>query len=301
VQGAPLLDADFRAIFASHRIQAGDLALHAVIGGRGPPLLLIPGWPQTWFAWRLMMPTLARDFTVIAVDPRGAGLSDKPPAGYDSAAQAVDMLNLMSALGHERFALIGHDMGMWTGYALAADAPARVARAALGEAIIPGIAPSPLLIDPNTKANDRLWHFAFNRVRGINEDLVRGREEIYFGYQFRSKAATPIALEQPAIDLYVEMIRRDPAALSAAFEGYRGIDLLIEQTLRRKQTKLTVPVLAFAGELACGRHVEQEMNAVANDVVSVVISGCGHFVPEEAPDALLAALGPFLEPYRLGH
>jgi pimeloyl-ACP methyl ester carboxylesterase len=103
--------------------------LHAVIGGDGPPLLLVHGWPETWYAWRALMPALARDFEVIAVDQRGIELSDKPAGGYDTGTQARDLLGLMEALGHQRFAVIGHDTGFAISYALAADHPARVERA----------------------------------------------------------------------------------------------------------------------------------------------------------------------------
>jgi pimeloyl-ACP methyl ester carboxylesterase len=76
----------------------------------------VHGWPQTWYAWRLVMPRLARDFQVVAPDQRGCGLSGKPPGGYDTATLAGDLVALMSALGHDRFAVAGHDTGMWIGY-----------------------------------------------------------------------------------------------------------------------------------------------------------------------------------------
>src|SRR5215470_18152361 len=82
-------------------------------GGEGPPLLLLHGWPQTWYAWRLVMPALARDFSVIAPDQRGTGLSGKPKDGYDTGTLASDLVALMDALGHQRFAMAGHDVGMW--------------------------------------------------------------------------------------------------------------------------------------------------------------------------------------------
>ncbi len=298
VRGTPLLDPDFQRSFESRWIDLGALSLHVVVGGEGPPLLLIPGWPQTWFAWRSMMPRLAELYRVIAVDPRGTGLSDKPAGGYDSGSQAADMLALMTALGHQRFALVGHDMGMWTGFAMAADWPERIARAALGEAIIPGLLPSPPLIGPHSRLNERLWHFAFNRLDAINEDMVRGREALYFGHQFRSKAATPTSIPADVIEFYVELIRCDPAALRASFDGYRSIDALIVQTEARKARRLRTPILAFAGELACGPRVEAELSTVADDLTSLIVAGCGHFVPEEAPEALLDALLPFLDPYR---
>ena len=99
------------------------MRLHAVIGGDGPPLLLIHGWPETWYSLAPLMPALARDFEVVAVDQRGIGLSDKPEDGYDTGTLANDLVGLMDALGHERFAVVGVDTGMPIGYALAADHP----------------------------------------------------------------------------------------------------------------------------------------------------------------------------------
>jgi pimeloyl-ACP methyl ester carboxylesterase len=136
VSGAPHLPIGFAETFTSRYVNANGVRLHAVIGGSGPPLLLIHGWPQTWYQWRLMMPALARDFTVIAVDQRGIGLSDKPQSGYDSGTQASDLVALMEALGHKRFAVVGFDTGMGIAYALAADHPERVERLVVGEAII---------------------------------------------------------------------------------------------------------------------------------------------------------------------
>ena len=136
VSGAPNLPAGFTDTFTSRYIDTGELRLHAVIGGEGPPLLLVHGWPENWYAWRMVMPTLARDFEVIAVDQRGIGLSDKPQDGYDTGTLADDLVALMDALGHERFALVGHDTGYFIGYALAADHPDRVDRLALAE--VPG-------------------------------------------------------------------------------------------------------------------------------------------------------------------
>ena len=96
----------------------------------------------------------------------------------------------MDVLGHQRFAVVGHDTGLWIGYALAADYPERVARLAVAEAAMPGLSPSPPLFG-STAANDRLWHFAFNRLAEVNEQLAGGREEVYFGFQF-AEAAEPL-------------------------------------------------------------------------------------------------------------
>ncbi|KOG87284.1 hydrolase, partial [Streptomyces varsoviensis] len=273
------------------------LRLHAVTGGAGPALLLLAGWPQTWYAWRLLMPALARDFQVVAVDPRGVGLSDKPRDGYDTGTLARDMVALMDALGHERFAMVGHDVGMWTGYALAADHPGRLDRLAVAEAAIPGLSPTPPLFGSDA-ANDRLWHFAFNRLAGVNEELVSGREQLYFGRQFATKAARP--LPDYAVQHYVDTLADDAEALRASFEFYRALDLTIAQNEERKSRRLSLPVLAIGGAGNQGAGVGATMRLAADDVESLVLPECGHYPAEEAPEAMLSALAAFLAPYRDG-
>jgi pimeloyl-ACP methyl ester carboxylesterase len=294
VSGAPNLPAGFTDTFASHYVDTGDVRLHAVIGGDGPPLLLVHGWPETWYAWRLLMPALAQDFQVIAVDQRGRGLSDMPAGGYDTGTLANDLVALMDALGHEQFAVVGHDTGFAISYALAADHPERVERVALAEIPgSPGAAPAPPVFVPSP-INDRLWHLPFNRLQKINEQLVAGREDIFFGWEFDAAAKK---LPDEVIAYYVGQLT-DPDALSASFEWYRALDETIAQDGQRKTQRLTMPVLAIGGEFSFGDHVEGAMKLVADDVHGVVIEGVGHFVAEEAPNEMLEALTAFLAPYR---
>jgi pimeloyl-ACP methyl ester carboxylesterase len=295
VSGAPNLPEGFTDTFTSQYVDAGELRLHAVVGGNGPPLLLVHGWPQTWYAWRMVMPALAQDFQVIAVDQRGVGLSDKPGSGYDTGTLANDMVALMDALGYPRFAMFGTDTGMPIAYALAADHPDRLDRLVVAEAVIPGVTPSPPLLAP-AQVNDRLWHFAFNRLADINEQMVRGREDIYFGYIIASKAANK--LPDYAVKHYVDTLAADPDALRGSFELYRAFDATIAQNQQRKDQRLTLPVLAIGGAGGLGEGVGNTMKLVANDVKSVVIRGSGHWIAEEAPDDVLAALTGFLAPYR---
>jgi len=295
VAGAPNLPAGFTATFTSRYVDTGHLRLHAVTGGEGPPLLLLAGWPQTWYAWRLLMPALAQDFRVIAVDPRGVGLSDKPLDGYDTGTLARDMVALMDALGHQRFAMVGHDVGMWTGYALASDHPDRLDRLAVAEAAIPGLSPAPPLFG-SQETNDRLWHFAFNRLTDVNEQLVSGREHLYFGHQFATKSAK--ALPDYAVRYYVDILAADPEALRCSFEFYRALDTTIAQNQQRKARRLSLPVLAIGGAENLGASVGATMQLAADDVQSLVVPECGHYPAEEAPEAVLSALTAFLAPYR---
>ena len=293
VSEAPHLPAGFSDTFTSRYVDTGELRLHAVIGGHGPPLLLVHGWPESWYAWRLMMPALARDFEVIAVDQRGMGLSDKPAGGYDTGTLAGDLVALMDALGHQRFAVVGHDTGFAISYALAADHPHRIDRVALVEIPgPPGAAPSPPLLVPGP-LNDRLWHLAFNRIDKLNEQLVAGREDVFFGWEFDAAARK---LPEDVIAYYVSLLS-NPDSLRGSFGFYRALDTTLAQNQQRKD-RLTMPVLAIGGAASFGDHVAGAMKLVADDVEGVVIAGAGHFPAEEAPGEMLAALTQFLAPYR---
>jgi len=283
----------FTDVFTSLLVEVNGLRLHAVTGGDGPALLLIGGWPQTWYAWREVMPALARQHTVVAVDSRGAGLSDKPDDGYDAGTLSADLVALMAALGHDRFDVVGHDIGTWTGYALAADRPERVDRLAILEAVIPGLTPSPPFFGP-AAANLKLWQFGFNRLTDLNEELVRGRERLFFGYQFAKKAATPDAIPAYAVDVYVDAITADPRALRASFAYYRALDETIAQNEQRKKTRLTLPVLALGGALWSGANAAQTMRLAADDVTGVVLDDCGHYPAEEQPARFVEILEDFL-------
>ncbi|MDX3099140.1 alpha/beta hydrolase [Streptomyces sp. ME02-6991-2B] len=294
VSGVPGLPAGFARTFTSLLVQAGGIRQHAVIGGDGPPLLLLHGWPQNWYAWRLVMPVLARHHTVIAVDQRGIGLTDKPKGGYDTATLAADLAALMDALGHQRFAVVGHDTGMPIGYALAADYPHRVDRLAVAEAVIPGVTPSPPLLS-SAKANNMLWHFPFNRLDDINEVLLAGREDVYFGWQLKTKAARQ--LPPHAIGYYIRSLTSHRHALRGSFGWYRELDTTVEQNAERAKQPLTMPVLAIGGGESVGEGVATTMKLAANDVQALIIPGSGHWVAEEAPEEMLKALSRFLAPY----
>ena len=294
VSQAPNLPAGFTDTFTSRYVDAGGVRLHAVVGGDRPPLLLVHGWPQNWYAWRMLMPALARDFEVIAVDQRGMGLSDKPEDGYDPGTQANDMVALMDALGHQRFAVVGTDTGLPIGYALAADHPDRIDRVALAEVPgPPGAVPSPPMFAPGP-LNDRFWHIPFNRINKLNEQLVQGREKLFFSWEFTIQGGK---LPDDLIDYYVGLLS-NPDSLRGSFGFYRAWDAMMTQNEKRKNTRLAMPVLAIGGAASSGDKVGEAMKLLADDVQTAVIPNSGHFVAEEAPDAMLAALTAFLAPYR---
>lgn len=296
---APHLPAGFTDTFTSRYIKTGSLRQHAVIGGNGPPLLLVHGWPQNWYQFRLVMPALARDFQVIAVDQRGMGLSDKPRHGYDPATIANDLVALMGALGHRRFALVGFDTGMVISYALAADHRNHVDRLVVGESVVPGVTPSPPLFVPGPVV-DHVWHLLFNRLAHTNVQLVRGREDIFFGLIYAAEAGGGKKLPNYAVKYYTDGFASSRDALRGSFEFYRAWDTATKQNQERAKRHLTLPVLAIGGALALGKSPADAMKLVADNVQSLIIPNCGHWLAEEAPKEMLAALTGFLVPYRSG-
>jgi pimeloyl-ACP methyl ester carboxylesterase len=243
------------------------------------------------------MPARARDFQVVAVDQRGIGLTGKPRDGYDTATLAGDLAALMEALGHERFAVVGHDTGYFIGYALAADHRDRVDRLALAE--VPGpptVEFSPPVYAP-ASLNNRLWHIPFNRVDDeLIVDMVRGSADAFYRYEFTIQSGgTP--LPEYAIEYYVDLYNRSKDVLRATFGLYRAWDVTLAQNMQRKTSPLTIPVLGIGGERSWAERAALGMKPFATDVQTVVIPAAGHWVAEQAPDRMLAALTTFLAPY----
>jgi pimeloyl-ACP methyl ester carboxylesterase len=283
--------------FTSRFINANGLRQHVVTGGDGPPLLLVHGWPQFWYAWRLVMPALAQHFSVIAVDQRGRGQTSKPApgpsgTGYDTATLANDMAALMDALGHPSFSMAGHDTGMDIAYALAADHPGRIDRLAVAEAVLPGVTPTPPLLAFTQPQAERAFHFLFNKLSTMNVQLVHGREDIFFSFIFATDAFNQ--LPEFAVRVYIDELADSLASLSGSVGYYRASDATAAQNKQRMATKLTLPVLAIGGAEGLGSATAGTLELVADNVQTLVIPGCGHFVPEEAPEQLLAVLVPFL-------
>ena len=303
VSAAPRLPAGFTETFESRFVHANGIRQHVVVGGDGPPLLLVHGWPENWYAWRFMMPQLAEDYTVVAVDQRGIGRTEKPRSGYDSATLADDLAALMTELGHERFAVVGHDTGYIISYALAADHRDRVERLVVAE--IPG---PPGVEDPKhpggpalfvpEAVNEKLWHIPFNRVDDeLIIDMVASNADAYYRYEYAIQGGGS-TLPNYAIDYYVDLYTHDRHGLRTSFGLYRDWDATLQQNMDRQATKLTIPVLGIGGENSWGGAAAGGIAPAATDVESLTVPDAGHWLAEQAPDDMLAALDDFLAPYR---
>jgi pimeloyl-ACP methyl ester carboxylesterase len=275
------------------------LHLHYVEGGEGSPILLLPGWPQSWYAWRLVMPRLAAaGRRVIAIDPRGMGDSDRPPGGYDLATVAADIHGLAQVLGlftDGPIDVAGHDVGTWIGYAYAADWRDDVRRLAVMDALVPGISTPRTDLSPE-EANLRTWHFAFNRLDDLPEILLTGREHAFLTWLFRAKAVNAWAIGPDDIAEYARQLAA-PGAIRAATGYYKAAfnpDGLAANRARSERT-LTMPVLALGAERGVGQGIVDAMRLLASDVQGGVIADCGHYMPEERPEDISRALIHFFD------
>ncbi|MEL6063974.1 MULTISPECIES: alpha/beta fold hydrolase [unclassified Methylobacterium] len=271
-------------------IRIDDARLHCAILGDGRPVLLIPGWPQTWYAWRHIMQVLAANgFEAIAVDPVGTGSSSRPDAGYDTGAAASKLHRLMQALGHERYQVVGHDVGMWVGYALASDYPDAVSRLALTEAVIPGLASAPTIF-ASPAENIFLWHFMFNQVRDLPEFLIAGREKGYLEFIFDNWAHRR---DRVAVDVYVQAYA-SPGGIRSGLSYYRAIPETIRQNVERAKRPLSMPVLALGADCATADAPMSTLGPHAADLRGGIIADCGHFIMEECSNEFCTELLPFL-------
>ncbi|WP_281407137.1 alpha/beta fold hydrolase [Methylobacterium sp. WL64] len=283
---------EFGRIF-QHRVQgAVGNRLHYVTGGQGAPVLLVPGWPQTWYAWRHVMPLLAKRFTVVAVDLPGMGDSDKPIDGYDTGTVAMRLHDLTRALGWRQFDFVGHDIGCWLGYPFVATYPDSVRKLALIDATVPGLAPAEAYAFAPERIG-RNWHFFFNALSDLPETLLAGREREFLSWLFQAKASNPAAISQQAMDEYVRCYEA-PGAWRCANSYYRAYFDDMAQNREHARRKIRTPILTVGGDVGLGSMMEPMMRPVAEDVTGLVVPDCGHYVPEEAPNFLAEHLINFL-------
>lgn len=277
--------------FSHDYVRVAGNRIHCVSAGAGRPVLLIPGWPQTWYAWRHVMSALAaQGYLAIAVDPPGTGHSDRPAGGYDTGTVASILHQAMTQLGHANYDVAGHDIGMWIGYAMASDFPGAIGKLALTEAVIPGLAPAPPVFVP-PEDNIFLWHFMFNQVHDLPEALTASKEREYIGFMLDKWS---YRRDRVAAEVYTEAYAT-PGALRAGFAYYRAIPETIRQNLLRAASPLTMPVLTIGAEHATKDAPLLTMQGRALDLRGAMVADSGHFVMEENPDDFLAHLLPFLE------
>jgi haloacetate dehalogenase len=285
--------------FSARRIPTSGAQIHAVIGGSGPPLLLLHGYPQTHVLWHKIAPRLASEFTVVAPDLRGYGDSTKPEggadhAGYSKRAMAQDMVEVMRALGFERFALAGHDRGARVAYRLALDHPPRVD----GLAVLDIVPTYEYFARVDRKLAHASYHWFFlAQPADLPERLIGADPEYFLQTTLARWAGSAGAFTPEAMAEYVRCFS-DPATVRATCEDYRAgatVDFALDEADRTAGRMIGCPVLAlWSGHRGLGNraNVLDVWREWATDVRGGPLPG-GHFLPEEAPDETYDALREF--------
>jgi pimeloyl-ACP methyl ester carboxylesterase len=281
---------------AHHVVRVDAVRFHYVTAGAGEPVVLIPGWPESWIAWRKVIPLLVKEGRLVAVlDPRGTGDSDKPEGGYGLDTAANDLHGFLAATGLGRpggIDIVGHDVGTWIALAHAELYPGDVRRLVLTESALPGISPPPPPGIPSAATNLKSWQFAFNRLDDLPEVLVQGHERAYLSWIFANKSTRGYAIEPAALDEYVRVFSA-PGAARASFEWYRTAfspDELARAKARASH-RLPMPVLALGGSDGVGDALHATIATLGDHVTGGPIGeGCGHFLPEECPGELTTAM-----------
>ena len=256
-----------------------DIRIHYVIAGSGPPVVLLHGFPQTWYMWRKQIPVLAQHYTVIAPDLRGFGESSKPIGPYDKRSVAEDIHNLVQQLDVGPIFLVGHDMGGPTAYAYAWMYPDEVKRL-----VILDVA---LTIDEaqSLPFYKRLFHLSFHANPDIALALVAGRERTYLTHFYRN-CYNPGAFTAEDIDEYIAVFSA-PGAMRASMAHYGASDTDLAHRKEMVQERLLeMPVLALGGEMSFRKGVLHSCQQVATDVRGGIIPHCAHWVAEEQPELL---------------
>jgi len=275
--------------FVHGTIALDQVRLHYVTCGSGDPVVLLHGWPQTWYEWRRIMPALAERYTVIAPDMRGLGDSSRPATGYDKRTVAADIYQLVRKLGFERIFLVGHDWGGPVAYAYASAHPQDVRKLVILDVTVPGEGWEKI---PQVTRRGGIWHLGFHNVRDLPEALVSGRERTYLSWFYRIAGYNPTAISETEINEYVRCYSA-PGGMRAGFEYYRAIFDDIDHNKENAKTKLKMPVLALGGERGLGQVPLRAMKELAENVRGGVVERSGHWIAEERPDYLIDQLLTF--------
>ena len=283
---------DFMHGMRRQSVRANGIRINTWIGGSGPALVLLHGYPQTAQMWHKMAPTFIKEFSVVCPDLRGYGDSDKPRDGFDKRTMARDIAELMRELGHQRYMVVGHDRGARVAHRLALDHADAVTRLAVLD-IVPT---HTVFRDTGKELAAAYWHWFFFQAPDLPEIMIRNSAEPFLRTMFRTLTWRQDAIEEPMFQEYLRALLL-PGTIRCGLEDYRAAatqDFADDEADIGK--KLKCPLYAIWGEFG-KMHTLFDVAATwrekADDVRGNPLP-CGHFIPEEAPEELLSDLLPFL-------
>jgi pimeloyl-ACP methyl ester carboxylesterase len=284
--------------FKNSYAQVNGIKLHYVVGGKGQPLVLLPGWPQTWWSYHKMMPALASRYRVIVVDIRGMGTSDKPASGYDKKTMAGDIYQLIKQLGYDKVNIAGHDIGSQLAFSFAANYPAATSKLVMLDVPHPDPSYNELrLLPENGTFGDKIdeahaypWWFAFHQVKGLPEKAMVGRMQYELDWFFKYLLYDEAAIDARDRTVYVAAYNT-AEAIRAGDAWYQAFPQDIADS--KAYPKLTIPVLAIGGP---GYDwLKSSLTPRTTSLKVIKATGSGHFIPEEKPQETVGWIKDFLK------
>lgn len=272
-------------------VKAGAIKIHYLKAGSGETtIILLHGWPESSYAWRKVIGALAKQYTVIAPDLRGVGGTDAPQDGYDKATLGEDLHELVAVLKPRRVIVVGHDVGALVTYAYVRSHADEAAGVVLIEAPVLGTGTW-----ESIEKAPGAWHFGFNAQEPLAEQLVAGRQAVFFRYIIDHLAMNPSSISEQALTAYARAYRTGPH-LSAGFNFYRTFEKDKKSNASRTDP-LATPLLLVGAEKGLAAQepkLKEELEAWGATSVSVMsIPASGHWVAEEQPLAIAKVISDF--------
>ncbi|MBB5645360.1 alpha/beta fold hydrolase [Pedobacter cryoconitis] len=276
--------------FQNHHVEVNGIKLHYVEGGEGQPLVLLPGWPETWWAYHKVMPELAENYRVIVVDIRGMGSSEKPADGYDKKNMARDISELVKKSGYEKINIAGHDIGAHIAFSFAANFPEQTEKLIILDTPHPDPQMYQLPMVPILGANYVYpWWLAFSQIKELPEQLLAGRMHMVLDWIFKT-----LLKNQSSIDEF------DKAVYALAYDSNDGIRAsnawyqAFPQDIADSKSydKLIMPVLGI-GASGYGM-LQNSLPGYITDPKLVKVEDSGHFMLAEKPGEVVNYIRDFL-------
>ncbi|WUD77126.1 alpha/beta hydrolase [Streptomyces sp. NBC_00510] len=282
--------------FQSKYVEVNGFRMHYMQGGKGAPVVMIHGFPQTWAEWRQQMGPLSRTHTVIAVDLRGTGNSQVTKSGYQAAQLAEDVHQLLEQLGlNNGIQVVGHDVGVWVAYAYAAQWPSEVRRMAVMEAPIADDSAYsfPVLnVDPKKPSP---WHWGMFQMP-LAEHLIAGHERVFIQEMITAYLVGNESPFTPSDYDYYAHFLKEPGRTTAWMSVYRQLRANVQQNKEfLARGKLKMPILAVGAQDSFGGMIVDQWRDYAENVDGRVLINSGHFVTEEKPQEVTVMLQSFLQ------
>jgi pimeloyl-ACP methyl ester carboxylesterase len=287
-----IIDNSEKIEYSHYKTTVNGILMHYVMGGKGDAVVvLLHGWPETWYEWRNIIPELiANNYTVIAPDMRGLGDSEKTQTGYDTKTLAEDIYQLVKKLGYSKIYIVAHDWGGPVAYSYAAAHPEDVRKMIILDTLLPGFG----FEEAGNFSPTGLWHFSFNAARDLPEKLIDGKEDVYLNWFYDYGSYNQSAITTDDREEYIKQYSK-PGAMRAGFEYYRAVFEDAKQNKEYGKEKLEIPILTIGGEAGLGNITTTSFQKVANNVTGTTLPNTGHFIPEERPNFLTKQILDFFK------